>query len=92
MHGASGLRCSEQDVFDRASLDLRGALPRRTVSASDIPPLTGEEVRVVIGSRGMSRGEGDVQGSWRPRYGRAVRLDRMETDATCVPRQVQVNE
>lgn len=62
------------------------------MSASDIPPLTGEEVRVVMGSRGMLRGAGDVQGSWRPRYGRAVRLDRMETDATCVPRQVQVNE
>lgn len=70
--------------------------PWRTESASDIPPLTGEEVRVWVRTgRRRIEGKGVVQGSWRPRYWTGFMLckvNRIWMDRTCDPLQVLMNE
>lgn len=68
--------------------------PWRTASASDIPPLTGEEVRVRTGRR-MLGGKGVVQGSWRPRYWTGFllcKVNRIWMDRICISLQVLINE
>lgn len=68
--------------------------PWRTASASDIPPLTGEEVRVRTGRR-MLGGKGEVQGSWRPRYWTGFlvcKVNRIWMDRICISLQVLINE
>ncbi len=61
------LRTGAGKHFDFVSPHLSRVWPWRTESASDIPPLTGEEVSERMGKR-MLGGKGGVQGSWRPRF------------------------
>lgn len=88
--------CEQEKRFDRTSPHLSRVRPWRTESASDIPPLTGEEVRVWVRTgRRIIEGKGVVQGSWRPRYWTGFMLckvNRIWMDRTCDPLQVLMNE
>lgn len=84
--------CEQEKRFDRTSPHLSRVRPWRTESASDIPALTGEEVRVWVRTgRRIIEGKGVVQGSWRPRYWTGFMLckvNRIWMDRTCDPLQV----